>query len=573
MKITKRCRCFFIHFKVICSFPALKMKIVSWNINGIRASKTDLKSLFKSIGGDVLCLQETKVTRVANFCRDHVTPTNAEEGLSGGLSAKVEGIIGCYGNHTSFTEDELKSLDAEGRAVITQHRIRFRDGEEKDLAIINVYCPRFDPDREDRHQYKLRFFALLQTRAEALLDSGRHVIILGDINTTHRLIDRCDSDDGESNKRPSRLWFNQMMWPEGRDPDLDSDLDREEFMATTPYTVGGKFVDTFRHLHPDEEGCYTNWCTLTNARSTNYGRRLDYILADTELTRRCVIGASIFAEVEGSDHCPISVDLDCQVIPAKACPQLCTKFMPEFSGKQQKLSTFFTKLTKRDVEMKINEKCENCSQNRDESLPRVSSENLSRVKSVKRSPEKKPGCSQPMKKQKTAVVKKSNSVGKQANLMSFFKGNGSDSKDQVKSEVAVSIGANDVKESQVSSKLSVFVEVNEVEKEDTAATSKYFNVNSQTATDGCEGSEEKKPELGTTLVKDNSLSTASAWKNLLGGLGPAPLCKGHQEPCVLRMVKKPGPNKGRQFYTCARGEGLKSNPEARCEFFKWIVKK
>lgn len=71
----------------------------------------------------------------------------------------------------------------------------------------------------------------------------------------------------------------------------------------------------------------------------------------------------------------------------------------------------------------------------------------------------------------------------------------------------------------------------------------------------------------TVTVKSNS---ASAWKNLLQGPPPPPLCKGHQEPCVLRTVKKPGPNKGKQFFVCARGEGHSTNPEARCDFFKWV---
>lgn len=92
----------------------------------------------------------------------------------------------------------------------------------------------------------------------------------------------------------------------------------------------------------------------------------------------------------------------------------------------------------------------------------------------------------------------------------------------------------------------------------------------------CTTSQSKTLDLDAnscTVVRENSKQTASAWKNLLGGLGPPPLCKGHQEPCVLRIVKKAGPNKGKQFYTCARGEGHKDNPEARCDFFKWAEKK
>ena len=103
-----------------------------------------------------------------------------------------------------------------------------------------------------------------------------------------------------------------------------------------------------------QEGAYTNWCTLTNARATNYGRRLDYILGDVDLVNTCLVSADICPDVEGSDHCPVTIDIDCTPIPATTCPPFCTKFMPEFSGKQQKLSMFFTKLIKTDSNKDIN---------------------------------------------------------------------------------------------------------------------------------------------------------------------------------------------------------------------------
>lgn len=559
------------------------MKILSWNINGIRASKIDLKNLFDSLNADVICLQETKVTRdmldeptaivdgynsyysfsrkrsgysgTANFCKDCVTPIQAEEGLSGSLTVNENGSVGNYGNLSSFTEDELQDLDAEGRAIITQHRIRFEDGSEKDLAIINVYCPRFDPERHDRHHYKLRFYALLQTRAEALLKSGSHVIVLGDINTTHKDIDHCEATDEESqnNKRPSRIWFNQMFWERDRDPSLETELNQDEFSAVTPHTVGGKFVDTYRYFHPEKEDAFTNWCTLTNARATNYGRRLDYILADIELATKCLTDASILQDVEGSDHCPITINLNCTCLPPKTCPPLCTKFMPEFSGKQQKLSTFFTKLTKK-VTSDTPDVSENIKETEEVEVVKEELKSCSKSVSSLKRPEKFNNVPQPLKKQKTAEMKKSNSSSKQASLMSFFNNKGADKKSAVK------LG-QDVKVEQNKS----------ADKIKTIETSsKYFN-NTDKSTDKANDTEDKS--MKTSVINENSSKTASAWKNLLGGLGPAPLCKGHSEPCVLRMVKKAGPNKGKQFYTCARGEGLKSNPEARCDFFKWVEKK
>lgn len=63
---------------------------------------------------------------------------------------------------------------------------------------------------------------------------------------------------------------------------------------------------------------------------------------------------------------------------------------------------------------------------------------------------------------------------------------------------------------------------------------------------------------------------SAVWKSILSGPRPPPLCSGHKEPCVLRTVKIKGPNQGRQFHCCARPQGHSSNPEARCNFFKWV---
>ena len=109
---------------------------------------------------------------VATFCRDSVTPVAAEEGLSASLTPQPS--IGCYGSTSDFTSEELEALDAEGRAVLTQHS--FPDG--KNVVIINVYCPRADKENKDRVNFKLRFYKLLQERAEALVKERRCFCII-----------------------------------------------------------------------------------------------------------------------------------------------------------------------------------------------------------------------------------------------------------------------------------------------------------------------------------------------------------------------------------------------------------
>ena len=112
---------------------------------------------------------------VATFCRETFTPVAAEEGISAALNP--EPCIGCYGNLSDFTTGDLTALDAEGRAVLTEHST----GDGRSVVVINVYCPRADKENEERVAFKLRFYEVLQLRAEALVKSGRFV------DTTHNL--------------------------------------------------------------------------------------------------------------------------------------------------------------------------------------------------------------------------------------------------------------------------------------------------------------------------------------------------------------------------------------------------
>ena len=367
-------------------------------------------------------------------------------------------------------------------------------------------------------------------------------------------------------KKPSRVWLNQFLREEDRDSTLAPVSDQEDFAAVTPYTTGGLFIDTLRYLHPEQEGAFTNWCTLTGARATNYGRRLDYIFGNCELVEKCLTGASIMPEIEGSDHCPVTVELNCEPVPAKSCPPLCTKHMPEFAGKQKKLSMFFTKI--KNDESVSNNICVKPEQIEKEEIETKTEPSLSQP-GLKRSLENKGlKSSGPLKKRKTDS-KKPDLGSKQSSLKSFFAINQKDMKGDKKVN-SVSVESSPEKPNHtVSTSASLYFSKDKYIREEPVNGSK----------DECAATKINEISANaivkeTETAKDiGSNKTVSAWKNLLGGLGPVPVCKGHKEPCVLRMVKKEGPNRGRQFYTCARGEGLKSNPEARCDFFKWIEKK
>lgn len=105
----------------------------------------------------------------------------------------------------------------------------------------------------------------------------------------------------------------------------------------------GLFIDTFRYFHLTQRGAYTNWCTVTSARQTNYGTRIDCIFADAELVAKEFLDCEIRPNIDGSDHCPVVATLGTCFQAALKPPALCAKYMPEFLGKQQKLKSYFVK--------------------------------------------------------------------------------------------------------------------------------------------------------------------------------------------------------------------------------------
>ncbi|CDQ79269.1 unnamed protein product [Oncorhynchus mykiss] len=485
------------------------MKIVSWNINGIRTFKGGIKNALESLDADIVCVQETKVTRdlldertaivegynsyfsfsrgrsgysgVATYCKDSATPFAAEEGLTGLLTTNPKGTIGCYGDSSEFSSEELQLLDNEGRAVLTQHRVMCEDTPET-VTVINVYCPRADPEKPERKHFKLQFYKLLQCRAEAILEAGSRVIILGDVNTSHRPIDHCDPDYiDDFEDHPGRKWLNGLLVDDSEGKD-------------------GKFVDTFRHFHPTRSKAFTCWNTMTGARQTNYGTRIDYIFADHPLVKMGFVAADIMPEVEGSDHCPVWGKLCCPLLSSSKLPPLCTRNLPEFAGRQQKLSRFLIKM--------------------DQQQPNLNP--LGSAGTTSTGKKRKLAVESGVPKSKKIMTLKAATPKPQGNLLAFFK--------------PKSVPVAPTREDPVSQ---------------------------------CERGEERNEGV---CMGDKGASLGGFWKTVLRGPPPPPPCKAHGEPCVLRTVKKAGPNMGKQFFVCNRPQGHASNPEARCNYFSWVDK-
>ena len=255
------------------------MKIVSWNVNGLRAcAKKGFLDFLESSGADVVCLQEVRALpeqldpAVRAPAGWHVSFSPAQrKGYSG---VAIYSRIAPSLIETCLDEPEF---DFEGRYIVA-HFGR--------TAVASIYFPNGSGKERDnsRVPFKLAFYARVLARMEALKKRGP-VYVAGDYNTAHQDIDLA---------RPKTNKKSSGFLPEER-----SELSR---------WLAQGWVDTFRAQHPNEQGCYTWWRQAGGARESNVGWRIDYIFSSPSGARR-VQNAFIWADVLGSDHCPIGVDI------------------------------------------------------------------------------------------------------------------------------------------------------------------------------------------------------------------------------------------------------------------------
>ena len=256
------------------------MRVVSWNVNGLRAcARKGFLDFLREAEADLVGLQEVRAfadqlpdeVRAPRGWHAHFSPA-ARPGYSGvALFARAP----LPRVETALGEERF---DVEGRLQIA------KVGR---IAVINAYFPKGSgKDRDNsRVPYKLDFYRRVFDRAERLR-RRQPVLVIGDYNTAHREIDLA---------RPRDNVKNSGFLPEER-----AELDR---------LFDAGWVDTFRRLHPDEPGHYSWWSQRGGARARNVGWRIDYVLASPAAMKR-VKRAFIWPAVTGSDHCPVGVDLD-----------------------------------------------------------------------------------------------------------------------------------------------------------------------------------------------------------------------------------------------------------------------
>lgn len=251
------------------------LKLVSWNVNGIRAAQK--KGLFEVMGSfdpDILCLQETKA-QVDQLSKKVFEPEGfnvywssaAKKGYSGVVTyTKVLPV-----KHEEFNSDPV--FRHEGRIILT---------EFDEFTLLNVYFPNGGRSVE-RLSYKLEFYEHFINLIE-IMDEVKPVIFCGDVNTAHMEIDLSRPKENEkvSGFMPiERAWIDKV--------------------------VGKGFIDCFRLFHTEGEK-YTWWDMKTRARSRNIGWRIDYFFVSPKLKSK-VKDCYHLDEVLGSDHCPVVLEL------------------------------------------------------------------------------------------------------------------------------------------------------------------------------------------------------------------------------------------------------------------------
>ena len=269
------------------------MRIISWNINGLRAIyKKGFMRFLNASEADVVCVQEVRGRReqmVSELSRARGWHTHFTVAQKKGYSG-----VGTFSREDpTAVETRLGApeLDAEGRYQLV---------ELGDLLIANVYFPNGNGTPEvvlnkegrevtrrsnNRVPFKLAFYRAVFDRLEAERAAGRPILVMGDFNTAHRPIDLA---------RPKQNGKTSGFLTEERE-----ELDR---------WLRSGWTDTYRHVHGDVEGAFTWWSNRGTCRADNVGWRLDCVLASPGALP-LVRDAFIQPEVNGSDHCPVGVVL------------------------------------------------------------------------------------------------------------------------------------------------------------------------------------------------------------------------------------------------------------------------
>lgn len=250
------------------------MKLISWNVNGIRACiNKGFKEFFQKANSDIFCIQETKCQKdqIELEFEGYKSYWNSAEkkGYSGtAIFTKKEPIDVKYGI-------EIEKHDKEGRVITLEY--------EK-FYIVNIYTPNSKRELE-RLDYRQEWEDEIR-KYLLKLNQSKPVIMCGDLNVAHKEI---DLKNPKTNHKSAGF------------------TDEERNKMTELLKAG--FIDTYRYLYPDKENVYTWWSYMRKAREKNVGWRIDYFIVSNDIKNK-IKEAKIDEYVMGSDHCPVELEIE-----------------------------------------------------------------------------------------------------------------------------------------------------------------------------------------------------------------------------------------------------------------------
>ena len=250
------------------------MRLISWNVNGLRACVgKGFTEIFEALNADFFCLQETKLQegQIDLELPGYLQYWNYAEkkGYSGTAVFTKEAPISVeYGVG-------VEELDTEGRMITLEY---------ENFYLVTCYTPNAQRGLT-RIDHRLKWDEAFRNKLTEL-DSRKPVLVCGDLNVAHKEIDL---------KNPSSNRGNAGF----------SDEERDSFGRL----LDSGFTDSFRYLHPDMIGAYTWWSYMFKARQNNAGWRIDYWLVSDRVTDR-ITATPIYSEVMGSDHCPVGLEIE-----------------------------------------------------------------------------------------------------------------------------------------------------------------------------------------------------------------------------------------------------------------------
>ncbi|KIY49207.1 DNase I-like protein [Fistulina hepatica ATCC 64428] len=584
------------------------MKILTWNINGVRTVPqyhpwNDCKShreILDKLDADIICFQEMKITRqnlpstvafppsytsffsfphkksgysgVAVYTRDNIVPCKAEDTLTGVTAQviqpedRISQSLLSYPAHSLSDalpgDIDFKSLDSEGRSLVLDFGL---------FVLFNLYCPNDGAETDERMKYKMDYHQVLKERVRTLIENEhREVIVVGDMNAVASVRDHCEGclivkqirdEQTEAqelflDQMPARRWLNEWL------------VER-----------GGCMVDVCRYFWPDREAMYTCWNTKISARASNYGTRIDYILVTSGLLP-LVRSADIQPQIKGSDHCPVVIEFIDEIpgtveLPAacrsvlrstsvplrdlmslktpETAPCLAAGHWDEYSGRQTLLDGFFggkgkgrAPSFKRPAVSKSSSAVSGAPP-ADATTSIIGASNpvqSSVVGSETAAPDFEPATKK--RKLTLSVSKSSPSLGPSSGC-SFKKKVAGKGKEKVSSDqtnLAVFFTSSSTRQASTQSRCSSRAKSAATAQDITDASS--LDADYQLA---LRLSQEEEISLSTSSRSQSSSlsSQKSAWKDLLTPVLP-PRCLVHGEPAKEFIVNKKGENKGRAFY-------------------------